>query len=95
MNRATEPTPRSLQRMQRRLGGVRVEVVDRKTTKSFPGFGRGDCLPLTGDEVAAPVRWKNADIATLVGKPVMLRFVLEPEARLFAVTFGRDNATGG
>jgi hypothetical protein len=77
-----------------RRGAVRVEVVERATTRPYAGFARGDCLPLAGDEVAAPARWKNAEIATLAGKPVMRRFVLEPEARLFAVTFGRENDTG-
>jgi len=71
-----------------RRGAVRVEVVDRTTTKPYPGFVRGDCLPLAGDEVAAPVRWQDADIATLAGRPVTLRFILRPGARLYAMRMG-------
>jgi len=69
-------------------GEVRVEVVNRETTQAYPGFEREQCLPVTDDAVAAPVRWANAHLATLVGQPVMLRFILEPGARVHAIRFG-------
>lgn len=69
-------------------GAVRVEVVERATTRPYPGFERGECVPFTDDEVAAPVRWQGADIASLAGKPVMLRFILDPGARLYAMRLG-------
>jgi len=69
-------------------GAIRVEVVCRQTTRPYPGLEREQCLPLADDAVAAPVRWRCADLRALVGKPVMLRFILEPGAQLYALTLG-------
>lgn len=69
-------------------GAVRVEVVERSTIRPYRGFERGECLPIAADDITAPVRWRNADIATLAGRPVMLRFILEPGARLYAMRLG-------
>lgn len=71
-------------------GAVRVEVVNRETTKSYPGFEREQCIPLIADRVDMPVRWQHAELASLVGKPVMLRIVLDPEAQVYAIRLGQE-----
>lgn len=38
------------------------------------GFNFDDCQPFTGDRMDATVRWKNGDLASLVGQPIQLRF---------------------
>jgi len=60
-----------------RGGSVRVEVLDEKG-QVIPGFSAQDCLPLTGDGVDQPVRWKSQPtLQPVIGKPVRLRFLLE------------------
>lgn len=67
-------------------GSLRVEVQDA-TGKPVPGFRLADCLPLVGDAVQQPVRWKNnPDLARLAGQPVRLRIVLQ-DGDLFAIQF--------
>jgi hypothetical protein len=66
-------------------GSVQVEVQDAETPHPIPGFALSDMPPLFGDEIAAPIAWKSdADLSSLIGKPVRFRFVLT-DADIFSL----------
>ena len=47
----------------------------------------GDSLEQIGNEIAREVTWKNgADLATLAGRPIRLRFVMK-DAELYSIQF--------
>ncbi len=55
------------------------------TSGPYPGYSFDDCEPLSGDDIRAPVRWKNGKTLTeLVGAGVRLEFKL-CQARVYAV----------
>ncbi len=58
-------------------GKLRAEVVGE------PRFSGDKCVPITTDNINAPVKWQGADISELRGKTIRLKFYLEG-ARLFA-----------
>ena len=62
-------------------GQLRVQITDA-AGQPFPGFSFSDCKPITGDSLAAPVRWEKP-LSDLRGKTVRLEFRLR-QARLFA-----------
>jgi hypothetical protein len=62
--------------------GYSVVQVLNRAGKPIPGFTRSECASLTGDNLAAPVRWKRV-LAELKDQPVQLEFFLF-RARLFA-----------
>jgi hypothetical protein len=62
-------------------GDIRVEIQDTHG-KPLPGFALDDCKPIFGDSVERVV----ADVSSLVGKTVRLRFVLK-DADVFAFRF--------
>ncbi len=62
-------------------GEVTVQILDQNG-KPLRGFTRKDCPPVSGDSLAAPVRWKKS-LATLNGKPLRMEFFLK-NARLFS-----------
>ncbi|GBC96479.1 hypothetical protein HRbin16_02283 [bacterium HR16] len=64
------------------VGSAKVEVTDPRGNP-IKGFSADDCVEMYGDEVEADVRWKDADIRSLRGKPVRLRFLLR-DADLYA-----------
>lgn len=67
-------------------GSVRVEILDDQQ-RPVPGFTSADCDPLVGDEIDATVTWKGrAEVRSLAGKTVHLRFVLK-SADLFSLRF--------
>ena len=67
-------------------GSVRVEIQDADG-QPFPGYALADCRSLVGDTIEQAVTWtKGGTVATLAGRPVRLRFVLQ-EADLFALQF--------
>lgn len=67
-------------------GSIRVEVQD-ETGKPLPGFTLRDSLPFYGDELEAVAAWKSgSDLASLTGKTIRLRFVLQ-DADLYALRF--------
>ncbi|MFN0053527.1 MAG: twin-arginine translocation signal domain-containing protein [Planctomycetales bacterium] len=67
-------------------GGLRVEVQE-ESGEPVAGFAAADCVPITGDGVAQPVRWKNdRDTAALAGRAVRLRFELT-DGELFSFRF--------
>jgi hypothetical protein len=56
-------------------GRVEVEVVERD--KVVPGFSFADCVPITGDQMWIPVKWKGkTDLSELRGKKAQLHFRL-------------------
>ena len=67
-------------------GEIRVELQD-EAGQPIPGFTLDDCPPLFGDALARTVTWKQgADVSSLAGKTVRLRFLLR-DADLFALQF--------
>jgi len=66
------------------FGEVLAQISDPQG-RPIPGYGFGDCVPLTGDELAAPLKWKErGDASELVGEHIRLEFRLF-QARLYAV----------
>jgi hypothetical protein len=67
-------------------GGVKVELQDANG-QPFPGFSLADCQEQIGNELERVVNWKGgANLSTLAGKPVRLRFTLK-DADVFAFRF--------
>ncbi len=67
-------------------GGIRVEIQDA-SGRPLPGFALDDCPPVFGDSIERKVTWKGgADVGTLAGRPVRLRFELK-DADLYAFRF--------
>lgn len=68
-------------------GSIRVEIQDASGSP-LPGFALADCAEIFGDSLERIVMWKQgADVASLDGKPVRLRFALS-DADLYAFQFG-------
>jgi hypothetical protein len=58
-------------------GRIRVALLEHGTTKPLPGFSLDDCVPITGDHIRAPFRFKNAPIASIAADtPLTIRFEL-------------------
>jgi hypothetical protein len=66
-------------------GQVRVALAEKwdpgygeiRKHDHLPGFSFDDCIPITGDQVRAPVRFKNARVADIpTDKPLTIRFEL-------------------
>lgn len=72
-----------------RGGSVRVEVLDGEG-RVIPGYGRGDCEPLTANRVRQTVNWKTRKELPSDSKELRFRFVLD-RARVFSFMAG-DNA---
>ncbi len=68
-------------------GLVEVELLDQQG-HPIPGFTREDVLPVNGNSVRMPVRWKgaNSDVSQLAGKPIKVRFLMR-ECKLYAFQF--------
>jgi hypothetical protein len=67
-------------------GNVLVEIQDKDGTP-IDGFSLAECAEIFGDSVARSVQWNsNADLSTLAGKPVRLRFSLK-DADLYSFRF--------
>lgn len=70
-------------------GGIRVEIQD-DAGKPYPGFSLDDCPDTFGDDVDRVVEWNNgADVSSLAGKSVRLRFVLR-DADLYSLKFDEE-----
>jgi hypothetical protein len=73
-------------------GGVVRAAVKRPDWSAIPGYTLDDCVPISGDEVRYPVRWRTkADLAELLGQAVVLHFSVN-EASLYGYRFGHDAA---
>lgn len=67
-------------------GSVRVEIQNRDG-KPIDGFSLADCPEIFGDSIGRRVTWKNdADLSSLAGKPVRLRFNLK-DADVYSFRF--------
>ena len=67
-------------------GAIRVEIQDADG-KPIEGFALADSSEVFGDDLERTVTWKGgADVSTLAGKPVRLRFTLS-DADLYAFQF--------
>jgi hypothetical protein len=64
------------------FGELAAEVLDDRLAP-MPGFSRQECLPMRADSLEHTVRWKDATLASLAGRPVSLRFHLQ-NARLYS-----------
>ena len=64
-------------------GQLTVEMLDEEGHPIL-GHTAQDCVAITEDGVAVPVRWRDGrDLSALRGQPVRLRFALH-NARLYA-----------
>ncbi len=67
-------------------GSVQIELLDT-AGRPIEGFALEDCIPLSGDQLSARVRWKGqSDLSSLAGKPLKLRFVVR-DSDLFSIRF--------
>jgi hypothetical protein len=67
-------------------GELRAELLD-SSGKPLAGFGLDDCVPLRGDGLALPIKWRGSvDLAALAGRTVQIRFALH-QAALYAFQF--------
>ncbi len=67
-------------------GMVQVEIRNTDGTP-IPGFALEDCDLIFGDSIDRRVSWKgNPSVESLIGKPVVLRFVMR-EADLYSMVF--------
>lgn len=67
-------------------GSARVEIQD-ESGNPVNGFSLQECDEFWGDTIEHTVTWNgNADVSTLVGKPVRVRFVLS-DADLYSLRF--------
>lgn len=67
-------------------GSIRVEIQDADGTP-IDGFALVDCPDQFGDTIDGTVAWSNgADVSSLAGQPVRLRFVLR-DADLYSLKF--------
>jgi hypothetical protein len=74
-------------------GGLRVEIQDADG-KPLRGFTLADAPEAFGDKIDAPFSWKQgADVSSLAGKAVRLRFVLR-DADLYSYRFADGRAQG-
>lgn len=66
-------------------GRIRVEVQDEQG-HALPGYGRADCVPVTGDGISQRVAWRSGSREGIEGRSVRVRVELE-RAKLFAFRF--------
>ena len=67
-------------------GGVRVALLDESGTP-IPNRGLEDCLPIRGDHLRVPVKWKTgSDVASLAGRPIRMKVEMQ-NANLFSFQF--------
>ena len=67
-------------------GSIRAEIQDANG-EPISGFTLDDCSEIFGDRIEHSVEWsKQADLSTLAGKPIRLRFELK-DADLYSLQF--------
>jgi len=57
-------------------GEIRAEIASPDGRTPRPGWGAGQCVPVTGDQVRAELTWPGKDLAELSGQRVRVRFHL-------------------
>ena len=72
--------------LQSERGGVSVQLQD-ETGRALEGFGEGDCDAVREDAIDRVVTWGGgADVRSLEGRMVALKFTISPGDRLFSYT---------
>ena len=67
-------------------GGIHVELQDDRGMV-IEGYAMDDCDEVWGDDLRRVVTWnKTADLSSIAGKPVRLRFLLK-DADLYSIQF--------
>ena len=67
-------------------GSIAVELQDT-SGQVLPGFQAENCNLLIGDEISRTVTWRGgADVASLIGKPIRLRFFMK-DSDLYSLRF--------
>ena len=67
-------------------GSLTAELLDA-AGKPIAGFGRADCIPITGDQLDHVVTWKRgSSVARLEGKPIKIKFHLN-RTHMYAFRF--------
>ncbi len=67
-------------------GFLRIEL-QSPDGNPLPGFAENDAVPLRGDALAEPVRWRGGpDVSALAGRPIRIRFILQ-SGDLYAFRF--------
>jgi hypothetical protein len=67
-------------------GGIRVEIQDA-TGQAIAEYTLADCNLIIGNEIERMVTWENgADVSSLSGKEIRLRFVMN-DAHLYSLQF--------
>jgi hypothetical protein len=83
---------------QAKNGSVRVALAEkegdwhggRRKHDHLPGFSFDDCIPIDGDPIRAPVRFRNARLASIPPElPLTVRFELN-RAEVFAYEWGQE-----
>jgi hypothetical protein len=74
--------------VEAKTGELRVEVLDERG-QTIPGFGRNDCVAVQADSTRQAVHWKTAELKSLAGKTVKLRFWLK-DGRLYSFWVARE-----
>lgn len=69
-----------------RGGALRVEVLD-ESGKVIPGYGRQDCIALTGSVVRGKAIWNGHDELPAGSGPIRLRFIMD-RVRLYSFNAG-------
>jgi hypothetical protein len=57
-------------------GEVLGEILDAAGKQVLSGFSREECIPLREDSLNVELKWKKAEVSSLAGKTVRLRFIL-------------------
>ena len=70
-------------------GELRVEITDVDATP-IPGFELDNCLPITGDSVSHPIRWKGDPSHEPSAGPWIRLRVTATNARVYALFCGRE-----
>lgn len=66
-------------------GSLKVEIQD-SSGRPVEGYALSECTELYGDRIEQAVVWNKADVASLAGQPIRLRFALK-DADVFAFGF--------
>lgn len=76
--------------LETRAGGsIRVGLLN-ESGAAVPGRGVADCLPITGDQLDAVVRWqRRTDVSDLANRPTRMRVELR-DASLYGFQFAGD-----
>ncbi len=58
-------------------GALRVEIIDDIKGKPIPGYTADECVPVTGDGIAQPVRWRSNKELPGTKQAIRIRFLLK------------------